>query len=81
MVTAVILFGEPVRWESNLQLLVDVLVTNGRPHEAPAEIPYPHLPVLACNIDLMWMCEAPMPRSVLDLMWMREVSIRPDVDV
>mgnify|MGYP003574217533 CR=1 FL=1 len=61
-IEAVILFGEPVRWESNLQMILDVLVTNGRPHEAPAEIPYPHIPVLACNIDLMWMCEAPMPR-------------------
>lgn len=62
MFAAVILFGEPVRWESNLQLIIDVLVTNGRPYEAPSEIPYPHIPVLACNIDLMWMCEAPMPR-------------------
>ncbi|NP_001072058.1 uncharacterized protein LOC777961 [Takifugu rubripes] len=28
-VEAVILFGEPVRWETNLQLIIDVLLTNG----------------------------------------------------
>ncbi|XP_049590302.1 haloacid dehalogenase-like hydrolase domain-containing 5 isoform X1 [Syngnathus scovelli] len=60
-IEAVLLFGEPVRWETNLQLLVDVLLTNGRPSAAydwsPAQ-----LPVLACNMDLLWMAEAPSPR-------------------
>ena len=56
------MFGEPVRWETNLQLIIDVLITNGLPVEAPEEIPYPHIPVLACNMDLMWMSEACMPR-------------------
>ena len=60
--SAVILFGEPVRWETNLQLILDVLVTNGKPSESPKDIIYPHIPVLACNMDLMWMSEAPMPR-------------------
>ena len=59
---AVLLFGEPVRWESTLQLIVDVLISNGRPSEAVTNIPYPHIPVFACNTDLMWMSEAPMPR-------------------
>lgn len=61
-IEAVIMFGEPVRWETNLQLIIDVLITNGLPVEAPQEIPYPHIPVLACNMDLMWMSEACMPR-------------------
>ncbi|OWF41986.1 haloacid dehalogenase-like hydrolase domain-containing 5 [Mizuhopecten yessoensis] len=61
-VEAVILFGEPVRWETNLQIIIDVLLTNGKPMFAPREIPYPHLPVLACNMDLLWMAEACMPR-------------------
>ncbi|XP_019736491.1 cat eye syndrome critical region protein 5 [Hippocampus comes] len=60
-IEAVLLFGEPVRWETNLQLLVDVLLTNGRPSAAydwsPAQ-----LPVLACNMDLLWLAEAPSPR-------------------
>lgn len=61
-IDAVILFGEPVRWETNLQLVIDVLLTDGKPHTAPKENPYPHLPVLACNMDLLWMAEACMPR-------------------
>ena len=60
--TAVIMFGEPVRWEMNLQLIMDVLLTDGKPSVAAEEIPYPHIPVLACGVDLMWMAEAPMPR-------------------
>ncbi|XP_037650825.1 haloacid dehalogenase-like hydrolase domain-containing 5 [Sebastes umbrosus] len=61
-IEAIILFGEPIRWETNLQLLIDVLLTNGNPGgmydpQVPAQ-----LPVLACNMDLMWMAEAPSPR-------------------
>ncbi|KAK9529663.1 hypothetical protein VZT92_013742 [Zoarces viviparus] len=61
-IEAIILFGEPIRWETNLQLLIDVLLTNGSPGcvydpQGPTQ-----LPVLACNIDLMWMAEAPSPR-------------------
>jgi len=62
LLTAVVLFGEPVRWETNLQIILDVLLTSGKPSSAPQEIPYPHLPVLACNMDLQWMAEACMPR-------------------
>uniref|UniRef100_A0A8D0HR84 Cat eye syndrome critical region protein 5 n=1 Tax=Sphenodon punctatus TaxID=8508 RepID=A0A8D0HR84_SPHPU len=29
--STVVLFGEPVRWETNLQLIIDVLLTNGYP--------------------------------------------------
>lgn len=61
-IEAVVMFGEPVRWETSLQLLLDVLMTNGHPSTAPLAVPYPHLPVLACNMDLQWMAEAPMPR-------------------
>jgi len=58
----VILFGEPVRWETSLQLITDVLLSNGRPSEIITHVPYPHIPVFACNTDLMWMSEAPIPR-------------------
>ncbi|XP_005098998.3 haloacid dehalogenase-like hydrolase domain-containing 5 [Aplysia californica] len=61
-IDAVILFGEPVRWEMPLQIITDVLLTNGKPCNDLLEIPYPHLPVLACNMDLLWMSEASMPR-------------------
>ncbi|KAI3369584.1 hypothetical protein L3Q82_024491, partial [Scortum barcoo] len=61
-VTAIILFGEPIRWETNLQLLMDVLLTNGSPGSMYDPQLSAHLPVLACNMDLMWMAEAPSPR-------------------
>ena len=40
------LFGEPVRWETPLQLIIDVLLTDGKPSKPPKFIPYPHIPVL-----------------------------------
>ncbi|KFP26447.1 Cat eye syndrome critical region protein 5, partial [Colius striatus] len=61
-IPGVILFGEPVRWETSLQLIIDVLLSNGNPGAELQDIPYPHLPVLACNMDLLWMAEAKMPR-------------------
>lgn len=60
--TAVILFGEPIRWETNLQLIVDVLLSNGNPDNIWNSAQYPHIPVLACNMDLLWMAEAKNPR-------------------
>ena len=44
------------------QLLVDVLMTDGHPSAPPSSISHPHLPILACNMDLQWMAEAVMPR-------------------
>lgn len=61
-IDAVILFGEPIRWETNLQLIADVLLTNGNPDENWNTVQYPHIPVLACNMDLLWMAEAKNPR-------------------
>ncbi|XP_033491201.2 haloacid dehalogenase-like hydrolase domain-containing 5 [Epinephelus lanceolatus] len=61
-IDAVILFGEPIRWETNLQLIVDVLLTNGNPENTWSSQQYPHIPVLACNMDLLWMAEAKNPR-------------------
>ncbi|KAM7040795.1 haloacid dehalogenase-like hydrolase domain-containing 5 [Acridotheres tristis] len=60
-IEAVVLFGEPVRWETSLQLIIDVLLTSGYPGN-PYEQNYPHIPVLACNMDLMWVAEAQSPR-------------------
>ncbi|XP_042351496.1 haloacid dehalogenase-like hydrolase domain-containing 5 [Plectropomus leopardus] len=61
-IEAVILFGEPIRWETNLQLIVDVLLTNGNSDNNWSSQQYPHIPVLACNMDLLWMAEAKNPR-------------------
>ncbi|NWW94031.1 HDHD5 hydrolase, partial [Rhynochetos jubatus] len=59
---SVVLFGEPVRWETNLQLIIDVLLTSGYPGNPYQHENYPHIPVLACNMDLMWVAEAQSPR-------------------
>ena len=61
-VVAIVLLGEPVGWETALQLIIDVLVTDGRLIGNIPEAPYPHLPVLACSMDLVWIAEAPLPR-------------------
>lgn len=61
-VEAVVLFGEPVRWETNLQLIIDILLTNGNLSSVHQTQKMPHLPLLACNMDLMWMAEAHSPR-------------------
>ncbi|NXH21007.1 HDHD5 hydrolase, partial [Bucco capensis] len=58
----VVLFGEPVRWETNLQLIIDVLLTSGYPGNPYQHENDPHIPVLACNMDLMWVAEAQSPR-------------------
>ena len=59
---AVIFMGEPKRWESALQILVDVLRTDGVPDEAPEAVSEKHLPLIACNMDLQFMDRACMPR-------------------
>ncbi|XP_054844449.1 haloacid dehalogenase-like hydrolase domain-containing 5 isoform X2 [Eublepharis macularius] len=61
-IEGIVLFGEPVRWETCLQLIIDVLLSNGNPGADLSTVPYPHLPILACNMDLLWMAEAKMPR-------------------
>ncbi|GMT24325.1 hypothetical protein PFISCL1PPCAC_15622 [Pristionchus fissidentatus] len=61
---AIILLGEPVRWEGALQIVSDVLLTNGDPGSLSHKrgtLPFPHLPVIACNVDLVWMAEKPLP--------------------
>lgn len=62
-VEAILLIGEPTHWEGNLQLLIDLLLTQGKPTDAPSDVhTVPQLPVIACNMDLVFMAEACMPR-------------------
>ena len=60
--TAIVMLGEPKRWESYLQVLVDLLKTDGKPDTAPECVPERHLPIIACNMDLQFMDRACMPR-------------------
>ncbi|CAN9515390.1 unnamed protein product [Ophioblennius macclurei] len=61
-IEAVVLFGEPIRWETNLQLITDILLTDGNLNSGHQSQKTGHLPLLACNMDLMWMAEAHSPR-------------------
>jgi HAD superfamily hydrolase (TIGR01456 family) len=61
-IETVVLLGEPVRWETNLQLLLDILLTNGDPRNVRSDYPDPHIPVMACNMDLQWRFTAEIPR-------------------
>lgn len=61
-IEGIVMFGEPKTWETSLQLMVDLLLTDGMPTGLPQAISYPHIPVLACNMDLLWVAEAPIPR-------------------
>ena len=57
-----LLLGEAVRWETNLQLIIDLLITNGHPDFSPVSPPKEHIPVIVANTDLVYMAEAPLVR-------------------
>ena len=63
-IDAIVLFGEPTRWETSLQLLIDILLTDGKLTNPICEFAdgKSHLPILACNMDLLWMSDSHMPR-------------------
>ena len=60
--SAVLLMGEPVDWGRDLQLIIDLLMTNGQPDKVADGVPTELLPVIACSADLLFMDQAPMPR-------------------
>ncbi|XP_043563912.1 haloacid dehalogenase-like hydrolase domain-containing 5 [Chiloscyllium plagiosum] len=61
-IEAIILLCEPIQWETHLQLIIDVLLTAGNPENIPQKLQYPHIPVVACNTDLLWVAESKSPR-------------------
>nr|XP_022300557.1 haloacid dehalogenase-like hydrolase domain-containing 5 isoform X2 [Crassostrea virginica] len=62
-VEAILMIGEPKLWETNLQLLIDLLLTEGKPTKAPSSVmSIKQLPIIACNMDLVFMDRACMPR-------------------
>ncbi|KAJ8686381.1 hypothetical protein QAD02_022175 [Eretmocerus hayati] len=61
-IDGIVLVNEPINWETSLQLLVDLLITNGMPSAKLADTPFPHMTVMACNVDLLWVSEAPIER-------------------
>ncbi|CAF1551414.1 unnamed protein product [Rotaria magnacalcarata] len=63
-VDAIVLLGEPVQWERALQVITDLLLTDGNPAIVPSEfnIDHDHIPVIACNRDLVFKAAADLPR-------------------
>lgn len=58
------LLGEPINWESALQVITDLLLTDGNPGAVPVALnsSRKHLPVIACNRDLVFKAAADLPR-------------------
>ena len=61
-IEAILVMGEPINWETSLQIVLDVLMTNGDPRNKLGTCPYPHLPIIACNRDLTFKGAAMLPR-------------------
>jgi hypothetical protein len=61
-IEAILLLGEPINWECHLQLLIDVLMTNGDPRNQFKFVPTTHLPIIVCNKDLTFKAQADLPR-------------------
>lgn len=60
-IEAILLLGEPVRWETNLQLVIDCLVTGGSPESCVMKT-NEQIPLIATNTDFLYVAEAPLPR-------------------
>lgn len=63
-IDAIVLLGEPINWESSLQVITDLLLTDGNPSIVPVDSSddRPHIPVIACNRDLVFKAAADLPR-------------------
>lgn len=60
---AIVLLGEPIHWETSLQLITDILLTHGNPRVTSSSNNVgAHLPVIACNKDLVFKAVADLPR-------------------
>jgi hypothetical protein len=61
---AIVLLGEPILWERSLQLITDLLLTDGHPGMTPDNVKSTgdHIPIIACNQDLVFKAAADLPR-------------------
>ena len=61
--SAVVLLGEPIHWETSLQIITDILLTHGNPNITPNSTNIGnHIPIIACNKDLVFKAVADLPR-------------------
>jgi len=61
-IEAVVVLGEPLKWEGALQLILDVLQSNGDLAKGKPDGDIEQIPLMASNMDLQWMAKAPIPR-------------------
>ncbi|CAF3984000.1 unnamed protein product [Rotaria sp. Silwood2] len=63
-IDAIVLLGEPIQWERSLQVIIDLLLTDGNPAIIPdgSNTEHDHIPIIACNIDLVFKTAADIPR-------------------
>ncbi|CAF3125191.1 unnamed protein product [Rotaria sp. Silwood2] len=63
-VEAIVLLGEPIYWERSLQVIIDLLLTDGNPAKilTDSNTQHDHIPVIACNRDLVFKAAADLPR-------------------
>jgi len=62
LIDTIIICGEPKQWETPLQLLIDLLLTNGKPADGNRRQFCQTLPVVICNPDLQYMARSSFPR-------------------
>uniref|UniRef100_A0A1I7T453 Haloacid dehalogenase-like hydrolase domain-containing 5 n=1 Tax=Caenorhabditis tropicalis TaxID=1561998 RepID=A0A1I7T453_9PELO len=61
-IEAIVMLGEPLKWETSLQLMLDCVLTYGKmdtmvfPIVTGGRRP-DHIPIVACNVDLVWMAD------------------------
>ncbi|CAF5057773.1 unnamed protein product, partial [Rotaria sp. Silwood1] len=53
-IEAIVLLGEPIQWERSLQVIIDLLLTDGNPAivSDDSNTIHDHIPIIACNRDL-----------------------------
>ncbi|CAF4671452.1 unnamed protein product, partial [Rotaria sp. Silwood2] len=61
---AIVLLGEPIQWERSLQVIIDLLLTDGNPSIIPGDsnTKHDHIPIIACNRYLVFKAAADLSR-------------------
>lgn len=64
LIECILLLGEPVNWERNVQITLDVILGQGHPNKRVDSYPLVknEIPIIAANLDLCWKASANMPR-------------------
>lgn len=63
-IECIVLLGEPINWEQNIQITLDVILGKGHPNKRLLNYPNikNEIPIIAANLDLCWKGAANMPR-------------------